>query len=345
MTISMTSSTGLLSVLCISAALHGAALAQQAHYEMISKPITLYAAGTSGGGVDTFARLLSRHIGRHINGAPNVIVQDMPGAGGIRAANFMVESALRDGTALATFAGGPILEPLIGARNPGYDMSQFSWIGAMSRDVSLCVTWHQSGIARLSDARQREVVVAGTGAGSETDTLPVIMNEVLGTKFKVVTGYLGTQQTIMAIESGEVQGRCGYSLSSLKSTKPDWLADHKLNIILQMGLSQSEQLPDTPFVFDEIKSQEDKDLLMLLLGPTGMSRAFAGPPHMEASKRDILRQAFDATMHDAAFLHEAQVLQAEIDPSDGAAVQHLVSAIYSTPKAVIERAKKYITSP
>jgi len=312
--------------------------------DSITKPITLYAAGTSGGGVDTFARLLSRHYARHINGHPAIVVQDMPGAGGIRAANFMAESAPRDGTALATFAGGPILEPLIGARNPGYDMSEFVWIGAMSKDVSVCATWYQSGIKSLRDARQREVIVAGTGAGSETDTLPVIMNELIGTKFRVVTGYLGTQQTIMAIETGEVHGRCGYSLSSIKSTKPDWLRDHKLNIILQMALAKSPDLPDVPFVFDELTSQEDKDLLRLVLGPTGMSRAFTGPPQLDDAKRDLLRRAFDATMKDAEFLAEAKILQADIDSSTGDEVQSLISSIYKTPKNVIARAQKY-TNP
>jgi tripartite-type tricarboxylate transporter receptor subunit TctC len=311
--------------------------------EAITKPITIYAAGTSGGGVDTFARLLSRHIGRHIAGAPAVIVQDMPGAGGIRAANFMVESAPKDGTALATFAGGPILEPLIGARNPGYDMSQFAWIGAMSKDVSVCATWYQSGINSLSDARQREVIVAGTGAGSETDTLPVIMNELLGTKFKVITGYLGTQQTILAIESGEVHGRCGYSMSSIKSTKPDWLRDHKLNIILQMALAKSADLPQVPFVFDELKSEDDKSLLRLVLGPTGMSRAFAGPPALELSKRDLLRHAFDETMNDPAFRDDAKNMQADIDPSHGDDVQKLITSIYATPQNIIARAQKFIT--
>src|SRR5262249_45913601 len=154
---------------------------------------------------------------------PAVTVQVMPGAGGIRAANYLVKSAPRDGTAIATFAGGPLLEPLIAARHPGYDASQLTWIGAITRDVGLCLASASSPFKTIEDVRQREMVGAGTGAGSETDTWPVILNEVLGTRFKVVSGYLGSRETIMAIERGEADGRCILSLSALKTAKPDWL--------------------------------------------------------------------------------------------------------------------------
>jgi tripartite-type tricarboxylate transporter receptor subunit TctC len=171
--------------------------------DAMDRPLSIYVAGTAGGGIDLYARLVARHLGRHIPGNPVVTVQDMPGAGGIRAASYLATAAPRDGTAIATFAGGPVLEPLIGGRNPGYDMSQFTWIGAVTKDVRLCVSWGASPFKTIDDAKKQEMIVAGTGAGSETDTWPIILNDVLGTRFKVVTGYLGSQETILAIERGE----------------------------------------------------------------------------------------------------------------------------------------------
>jgi tripartite-type tricarboxylate transporter receptor subunit TctC len=195
--------------------------------DTIDRPVTIYVAGTAGGGIDLYARLVSRHIGRHIPGKPTVTVQLMPGAGGIRAANYLAEQAPRDGTAMTTFASGPILEPLIGARNPGYDMSSFTWIGAITKDIGLCISWGPTPFKTIDDVKKQQMVVAGTGAGSETDTWPIVLNDVLGTKFKLVTGYVGSQETILAIERGEAHGRCVFSLSALKIAKPDCCATRR----------------------------------------------------------------------------------------------------------------------
>src|SRR5215216_2551994 len=218
--------------------------------DSIDRPITIYVAGTAGGGIDLYARMVSRHLGRHIPGNPSVNVQVMPGAGGIRAAKFLTEQAPRDGTAMTTFAGGPILEPLIGARDPGYDMSKFTMIGAITKDLSLCTVMATAPVKTIEDAKRQQVVVAGTGAGSETDTWPIVLNEVLGTKFKLVTGYLGTQETILAMERGEAHGRCTFSLSALKTAKPDWLRDKKINVLVQIGVEKSAEFPDSPLIFD-----------------------------------------------------------------------------------------------
>ena len=215
--------------------------AAQTARRRISGPVTIYVAGTAGGGIDLFGRLVGRHLGQHLPGHPTVTVEDMPGAGGIRAANFLARQAPRDGTVMTTFAGGPVLEPLIGARNPGYDMGQFTWIGALTKDVGLCLSWGPSPFKTIEDVRSHVMVVAGTGAGSETDTWPVIINEVLGTKFKVVTGYLGTQETLLAMERGEANGRCILSLSALKAAKPDWITEKKVNILLQVGLAKKSR--------------------------------------------------------------------------------------------------------
>jgi tripartite-type tricarboxylate transporter receptor subunit TctC len=314
-------------------------LAQQG--EAMPKVITIYVAGTAGGGIDLYARMLGRHMGKYIPGNPTINVQDMPGAGGIRAANFIADAAPKDGGAMGTFPGGPLAEPLIGARNPGYDMSQFQWIGAISRDVSLCISWKPTPFKSLDDARKQEMIVAGTGAGSETDSIPLILNDVLKTKFRVVTGYLGTKETFMAIENGEAHGRCGLTFSSLKASKPDWLRDDKINIMLQMGLEKSSELPDVPLVSD-LLSPEDKQVLELVTMGTAVGRPFAAPPGTPPARVQILRRAFDAALKDPALLEEGRAIQAEISPTPGEEVQKIITRLYATPKPVVERAKKLL---
>jgi len=314
-------------------------LAQQG--ETMPKAITIYVAGTAGGGIDLYARMLGRHIGKYIPGNPTINVQDMPGAGGIRAANFIAETAPRDGGAMGTFPGGPLAEPLIGARNPGYDMSQFQWIGAISRDVSLCISWKGTPFKSLDDARKQQMIVAGTGAGSETDSIPLILNDVLKTKFRVVTGYLGTKETFMAIESGEAHGRCGLTFSSLKASKPDWLRDDKINIMLQMGLEKSPELPNVPLASD-LLSPEDKQVLELVTMGTAVGRPFAAPPGTPPARVQILRRAFDAALKDPALLEEGRLIQAEISPTPGEEVQKIIARLYATPRPVVERAKKLL---
>jgi tripartite-type tricarboxylate transporter receptor subunit TctC len=331
----MKKSVVLLSALAFAAP----ALAQ----ETITKPITIYVAGTAGGGIDLYARLVGRHLGRHIPGNPSVNVQDMPGAGGIRAANFLADSAPKDGTALTTFPGGPLIEPLIGARNPGYDMSKFNWIGAVSRDVSLCVSWGPTPFKTIDDAKKQEMVLAGTGAGSETDTYPLILNDTIGTKFRLITGYLGSKETFMAIEGGEVHGRCGLTLSSLEASKPDWLRDHLVNVILQLGFEKNPKAGDAPLIFDLLTKEADKQLFSLFLTGTAMGRPFAAPPGTQPGKVELLRKAFDDTMKDPEFLADGKTMQAEISPTSGAEAQALIAKVYATPRDVVERAKKLIT--
>ena len=326
---------------CVAALVLGLAQAATAQ-ETIDRPLTIYVAGTAGGGIDLYARLFARHFGRHVAGKPNVTVQVMPGAGGIRAANFLAEQAPRDGTAIATFASGPILEPLIGARNPGYDMSSFTWLGAMNKDFGLCIASATTPFKTSDDVRRQQMVVAGTGAGSETDTWPIVLNDVLGTKFKLVTGYLGSQETILAIERGEAHGRCVFSLSALKIAKPDWLREKKINVLVLTALAPSADFPGVPAVVDLVSKPQDRQLLELMVGPGAMARSFAAPPGLAAGKATLLRRAFDATLQDPEFRAEAARMQADLAPTTGEEVQALVARIYATPRPVIERVKKLL---
>jgi len=267
----------------------------------------------------------------------------MPGAGGIRAAHFLAESAPRDGTAIGTFAGGPVIEPLIGARNPGYDMSKFTWVGAVSKDVGVCLSYGTTPFRTVDDLRNKEMIVAGTGAGSDSDTYPIILNQVLQTKIKLITGYLGTKETIMAIENGEAHGRCSVAYSALKMARPDWLRDKKINIIMQFGLEKSNELPDVPLVLDFVKNADDRQLMELLMGTMAVARPFMAPPGVPEGRANALRRAFDKTMKDEGFLAEARQLQLDVEPTSGEKAQKIVQSMYATPRAVVERAKKLLS--
>ena len=311
--------------------------------ETFDKPITINVAGTTGGGIDLVSRLLSRHYSKHVPGHPHVIVQNMPGAGGIRAANYLADAAPRDGSAWAIFAGGPILEPLIGARNPGYDMSKFTWIGATTKDFGLCVAMASSPFKTIDDARKGEMIVAGTGAGSETDTYPIVLNEVLKTRFKLITGYLGTKETIMAMENGEAHGRCSFALSAIKITRPEWLRDKKLNILFQLAMEKSPELPDVPLVFDYVSNTPDLQLLELMVATKAIALPFAAPPGVPPARLALLRRGFDATMKDPEFLADAKKMFLDVDPTSGEETQKVIAKLYQTPADVVERAKKLLT--
>ena len=200
-----------------------------------------------------------------------------------------------------------------------------------------------TSIQTLQYAKMHKVFVAGTGAGSETDTWPIVLNEVLGTKFKLVTGYLGTKETIIAIERGEAEGRCVFSVSAIKTSKPEWMADHKINVLVQLGLEKAVEFPDAPLIFDLVSKQEDRQLIEMMVGPGAMARPFAAPPGLPANKAALLRRGFDATMKDPEFLAEAEKIKADIKPTTGEEVQKLVGRIYGTPKPVVERVKKFFT--
>jgi tripartite-type tricarboxylate transporter receptor subunit TctC len=243
---------------------------------------------------------------------------------------------------MTAFAGGPVLEPLVGSRKVEYDSSKFTWVGAIAKDVGLCVAWGQSPFKTIDDVKAREMVVAGTGAGSDTDTWPLILNELLGTKFKVVTGYQGTKETILAIERGEAHGRCTFSLSAIQTSKPDWLSEKKINILLQLALAKHRLFPDVPLIFDLIKKEEDRQLLELMVGTAAMARPFAAPPGVPPARAALVRRAFDATMKDPEFLAEATKMGVDVEPTRGEDVQALVTRLYATPQPVVERAKKFL---
>lgn len=303
------------------------------------KQVTILVAGTAGGGIDIGARVMARHLGKYIPGNPTVVAQLMPGAGGIRMIDHMNQVAPRDGTVIGTVAPGPIIEPLIGKRKINYRMTDFTMLAAMDKDVTLCIAWHASKFKSIKDVMAATMTVAGTGAGSSTDIYPLFLNEVIGTKFKVITGYQGSQETIIAIERGEVDGRCGWGWSSLNSTKPDWVRDKKVTYLMQMALERNPKV-DAPLALDFAKDDATRQMMVLMFGPLSLNKPFFGPPGMPAARTAELRKAFAQALDDKELRADAlKAFGDELQPTGGEQAQQLIAEIYATPPAVAERVR------
>jgi tripartite-type tricarboxylate transporter receptor subunit TctC len=317
-----------------------AAQAQQSDGYFKGKVVTIAVGGTAGGGIDIGARMLARYIGKYLPGLPKVQVQLVPGAGGVRLIEQLFMVAPKDGTYIGAFATGPIIEPLISLRDVKYKISDFTAIGAMEKDVSLCATWHTSPIKTLEHAKAREVTVAGTGASSSTDILPLALNAVLGTKFRVITGYVGTQESLLAVERGETDGRCGWGFSSMKSAKPEWLRDKRLNLLVQLGLEKHAEARDVPAALDLVTNMADRQLMHVLLAPQSIVRPYLAPPGMPADRAAEVRAAFMAAMKDAELRAEfTKIVGEEPAPTSGEDMQKLLNEIYATPRAIVDRLK------
>jgi tripartite-type tricarboxylate transporter receptor subunit TctC len=319
------------------AALLFAATSAQAQDFYKGKQVTILVAGTAGGGIDIGARVMARHLGKYIPGNPTVVAQLMPGAGGIRMIDHMNKVAARDGTVIGTVAPGPIIEPLVGKRKINYRMTDFTMLAAMDKDVTLCIAWGASKFKTIKDVMAETMTVAGTGAGSSTDIYPMFLNEVMGTKFKVITGYQGSQETIIAIERSEVDGRCGWGWSSLNSTKPDWVRDKKVTYLLQMALERNPKV-DAPLALDFAKDDATRQMMTLMFGPLSLNKPFFGPPGMPAERTAELRKAIMQALNDKDLRAEARkTFGDEIEPSTGEQAQKIIADIYATPAAVTER--------
>jgi tripartite-type tricarboxylate transporter receptor subunit TctC len=289
-----------------------------------------------GGEYDLQARLVARHIGKHIPGNPTVVPQNMTGAGGLKMANYLYSVAPQDGTSIGMIANSfPALQ-VVGLPGLHFDAAKFNWLGTIAPTVETMAVWHTTGIKTLDDVRRRETIAGASGKGAITYTLPAMLNEVLGTRFKIVTGYTGGNQINLAMERGEVEAR-NNTWSSWKATKKNWLDEKKITIIVQAGPRAADL--DAPSVEDLAKTAEERQLVELIVSGTQMGRPLATTPNVPADRVAALRAAFAATMKDPEFLAEAEKLNFEVNPVLGEAMQKSVAKILATPKAVGERAK------
>jgi tripartite-type tricarboxylate transporter receptor subunit TctC len=306
------------------------------------KTVNLYIGFSAGGAYDLYARTLARHIGKHIPGHPTVVPQNMAGAGSLRVANYIYSVAPKDGTAFATMGRGAAFGPLFGQPGGSFDAQKLTWLGSANDEVSICASWHTSGIRTFEDLLGKELIIGATGPSDETATVPKAVNAVLGTRMRVITGYPGAAEMNIAMERGETTGRCGLSWSSAKANLGHWLSEKKINLLLQVSYAKHADLPDVPLVMELATTDEQKQLLQIFAARQVMGRPFFAPPDMPKERADMLRTAFMAVLRDPDFLAEAERAKLEIVAVPGERVEQIVREIYGLPPAVIEKAKAFV---
>jgi tripartite-type tricarboxylate transporter receptor subunit TctC len=302
------------------------------------KTIELHVASSAGGGYDTHARLLARHMSRHLPGKPNIVVKNVEGAGGLRLANALYNLAPKDGSVFGIIYRSTPFEPLMGNKAAQFDATRFGWIGSASNEVSVCVSWHDSGVGTFADLGTKEMIVGATGPGSDSYSFTKILNGVLDTRMKLVSGYPGGNELTLAMERGETTGRCGWSWSSIQATRPNWIREKKVNVLVQLALRKHPDLPDVPLVIDLARTGEERDLLKLIFARQVIAYPYLAPPGIPADRLAALRDAFTATTRDAAFLADADKAKLEILPVSGDEVQALITEIFAAPAPLIRKA-------
>ena len=329
---------GLTGLLAFAFAPDAAAQSVESFYK--GKSINVIVGNNAGGAYDAYARLLTRHMGKHIPGNPGFVVRNMTGAGTLIATNYIFNVAPKDGLTFGGVHERMGLEPKVAPEGTKYDGRQFTWIGSMAKQTSVCLTWHTTGIKTVDDAKKREVVAGGSGVAGSSAVFPRVMNSLLGTKFKLVTGYQGTD-TDIAMERGEVDSRCGFGYASLKATQSDWIRDKKVNMIVQFGLKKHKELPDVPLIMDLLTKDEDRVAMEIMLATQEMGRPFLAPPSVPADRAAALQKAFDASMLDPALLADADKQNLEIDPISGQEIAALMNKLYDVPDAIYARVNGY----
>jgi tripartite-type tricarboxylate transporter receptor subunit TctC len=307
------------------------------------KQINLIVYSTAGSTYDVYARLLARHMGRHIPGNPSFVAQNMPGAGGLKATDYLYNIAAKDGTVFGTISRGNPFEPLIGSTKVNFDPLKFTWLGSMNREVSVAVSWHTVPVKTIDDLMKRELIIPGTGAGADSQIIPLAINNLAGTRFKIIPGYASTTRAALAMEQGEIEGIGYWSWSAIISGHPDWLRDKKLNIIFHTGAGDYAELPGVPKIRDRAKSDSDRKALDLLLAREVLGRPFVAPPDLPADRAKALKSAFIDTLKDADFLAEAKKGRVDIELVTGDEVEALLKEVFAYPKAVIAHTKDILT--
>jgi tripartite-type tricarboxylate transporter receptor subunit TctC len=313
------------------------------------KQISLLIGTTAGGGYDAYGRLLARHIGRHIPGQPAVVAKNMPGAGGLAAANYLFNRAPKDGTEILIVQNGLPFERLFHTLSPDgknalFDATKFGWIGSATQTVFVTVTWHTSGVRTLKDAMARETILGASGPGADSNILAMLSNNLLGTKFKVVLGYGGATEVSLAVENGEVQGEAGKDWTTLTATKPQWIKNRLINILVQMGMRAHPDIKDVPMAIELARSPQDRQIMELVFTKYGMARPFLTAPGVPPERLALLRRAFDAAMSDPVVIAEATKLGMELSPVRGEDVEAMVVKMMSTPDDLAARARDALKS-
>ena len=303
--------------------------------------LTIITSTGAGGTYDLIARLVARYMPKYLPGNPTAIVQNMPGGGNVLATNFMYTIAPKDGTTIATVHNAMPVHQMLGGQGVRFDAGQFEWLGSTGPENEVILVWHTTGIRTFEELQKREVILGGTGAGSGIVIIPRLMNALLGTKFKIVTGYKSSEDINIALQRGEVEARA-FSLSSITAQRGDWLRDKKITILAQVGAKRAHEIPDVPLALELAKSEEDRQVFKLVSASQGLGRPFVAPPGVPADRLAILRTALAATFKDKAFLADAEKLQLDIDAMSANEVTQLIRETVNAPANVIAKAKAAI---
>jgi tripartite-type tricarboxylate transporter receptor subunit TctC len=305
------------------------------------KTITLIVGTSPGNDYDFRGRLIARHIGRHIAGEPIVAPQNMPGAGGIKAANYLASIAPRDGTVVHMIMTNMMATQAMKLPGVEFDTRQFRWVGNTTSTPNVINSWYTSGITKVEQVKMQELIV-GAPKGTAGVIYPTLLNKLGGYKFKIVTGYPGGNETNIAMERGEVMGRGSNSWASWKSTKPDWLAEKKIIMLVQVGLTRDPELKDVPLLLELVDKERDRKLMTFVSAETAISRALVTAPGVPPERLQALRRAFDATMKDPQFLAEATKAKMDIAPMTGEESQKIADSIINTPSDILNYAHEVL---
>lgn len=298
-----------------------------------------------GSGYDLHARALARHMHRHIPGKPKIIAQNMPGAGSLKAANYLYNLAPKDGTVMGAINRSMPMAHLLGTlskKKGKFDPLKFNWIGSMSKSVALAVFWHTTKINSFKDAFTKEYILTSSSPTSDSVVFPTVLNRVLGTKFRMITGHRGSSGNFMAMERGEAEGYVGTTWSSLKTLRYHWIRDKKIKILAQISTKGHPELTHVPLIATFAKTELDKKVLALILAPQAMGRPYFTTPGVPSGRVQALRAAFDATMTDPEFLAEAKRTKIQVSPLNGAGIEDLLRRIHAAPADVIAAARKAV---
>lgn len=322
------------------AASRAGARAQTVEQFYKGRQLTMLVFTGAGSAYDIYARVLARHFGDHLPGNPAIIVQNMLGAGGLKVEQYIYKIAPKDGTVFGTIGRGLPFEPMLGENPVGIEPLKFTWLGSMNRDVSLAMSWHDSKIKTFAELQQHQLLVPGTGAGADSEIMPLAFNRLAGTKFKIVEGYRDTAVAALAMERGELDGLAYWSWSAITAAHPDWVRDKKVNLLFQTGFNPIPQVPTVPSIRNLVTNPTDKAALAFLLAREIMGRPFLAPPDLPADRAAALRAGFAATLRDPAFLQDAKRSRLEVSLVTGAEVDALLKDSANAPKNVIARVKE-----
>jgi tripartite-type tricarboxylate transporter receptor subunit TctC len=332
---------------CLGSLALFATLSASAHADTVAefyrgKTITLIAGYSAGGGFDLYSRIIANYLGKYIPGEPRIVVQNMPGAGSLRAASHVYNVAPKDGSVIS-LTRAPVIAPLLGSQaGSGFDATKFTWLGSGASDLTVCALLGNPKIRSMADAVQHPFTLGGMGPGSDEDMYTKILRKLFGIKAQLVSGYPGGAEMMLAVERGELDGRCGWAWSSIKIAKPDWIAEKKIKVINVLALERSPELPDVPSVMEFTTTEREKQILGFVLNAQTLGRPFVAPPGIPADRATALRKAFEDTMADQTYLAEMKAKKLDVGPVRWQTIETLLKNFYATPPDVVDETRTII---